>query len=349
MAEAGIQRAIAELQTQNAGRALKTDPWAVLGAHGDTAFAVGSDSFRLEILDESAKVNVNTADQPLLAHLPLSSDQVDALLDWREKATSPRPTGAKDEFYNVLAKPYNTKLQPLGSFDELMQIRGFTPDLLYKASTSPSLEQLVTIDSTSGDLDPEGHQKIDVRSANASQFQGIGVSAQVVGALMQSQGGFQKMGDVLKVQGMDQASAKAILNFCQLGTNPQSPGLININTASAGVLGTVPGLETDVVNAIQDRQSSGFSGLGDLVDVPGLELSNLAAVIDRLCISSRSFQARVIGSAGGIDVALQAILTLGDKGEVNIVRIQPCPFPNPAQNWNWSQEASDRVVIGGLW
>lgn len=350
MAESGIQRAAAELQSQNLGRATKSDAWSTLGNQGGTAYAVGSDSFRIQVLDAGSRVNIQTADHDTLVRLPLSADQVDALMDWREKGQTARPAGAKDDYYNSLSKPYNAKLLPFGSVDELLQVKGFTPKLLFQAGDHAALSDLVTVDSASADLNPDGKPLLDIRSATMDQLQQIGVTSQAIGGILQGQGGVSKLGDVLLLQGMDLASAKAILSNCQVGQTPLLVGLININTASADVIAAVPGIESDMASAIVDRQSNGgFLGLGELVDVPGMDLPTLAKVVDHFCTGSRAWEVRVIGTAAGIDVAMTAALTLDDKGGVTIVREQPSPFANSAKQWNWPETASEREVVGGIW
>ena len=67
MAESGLMRALAELSTQTADvPATMQDAWAVLGQFGQERFVVGDDSFRVEIMDANAFVNLNTASQDQL-------------------------------------------------------------------------------------------------------------------------------------------------------------------------------------------------------------------------------------------------------------------------------------------
>jgi general secretion pathway protein K len=347
-AEAGIQRAIAELQLQTKGPITQNDSWFTLGNTGASAFGVGNDSFRVQIVDAASLVNLNIADHDTLAKLPLSSDQVDCLLDWRDKSTTARPAGAKDDYYNGLRKPYNAKLQALSSLDELLQVKGFTPSTLYSGG-SAALAALATIDSASHDLDPQGNQKLDITTATVAQLGALGVTPQLANTITQNAGSMKKYSDVLGIQGMDQASAKLILNNCQIGTAKQTAGLININTASAAVLAAVPGIDADIASSIVNMQSSGFKGIGDLVDIPGLSLAALSKVIDKFAVTSLSFEVRSLGTAAGMDVALDAIVTTTGDGNFTVERVQPVTSKNPASMWGWPQNAADRSTLVGVW
>jgi type II secretory pathway component PulK len=348
MAEAGIQRAISEILNRSKGPTTLNQSWATLGQAGATEIKVGADSFRLQVMDAGSCINLNTADQATLSKLPMTPDQVASLMDWREKTATPRSGGAKDSYYNGLIKPYNTKLQPFGSIDELLQVKGFTPSTVYGGGKS-SLDAAVTIDSSSNDLDPDGNQKVDIALATVTQLIGLGVSPQSASAVIQSQGSFSTMGAVLKVQGLDQSSAKIILNYFQVQPGKPVAGLINVNTASQSVLSALPGMESDIVSAILSRQSNGFEGLGDLVDVPGLGLTTLAAVIDKFSTSSLAFEVRSLGSAAGLTAGLEAAITVDSKGNVTVLREQPAPFKNPSDQWGWPERATDQIALVGAW
>ena len=131
----GLQRALAEFGTQDANIATLQDAWAVLSTLGQERFVVGRDDFRLEIVDGSAFLNLNTINEDQLRNMPMTTEQIDSILDWRSANQDPRPEGAKDEFYNNLAEPYNTKLGNFDSVDELLLVRGFTPAALYEVQT----------------------------------------------------------------------------------------------------------------------------------------------------------------------------------------------------------------------
>jgi general secretion pathway protein K len=160
-ARAGVQRALAELSGFNVNLLQpQSDDWAALGDQGNMDFRMGRSSFRLQVVDAGAYVNMNVAPEAQLQNLGLTDEQVDALLDWREAGNAPRPLGAKDEYYNLLPEPYNAKLARLDTLDELLLVKGFTASTLLDPPTNttsaplvagglalPALVDLATVDS----------------------------------------------------------------------------------------------------------------------------------------------------------------------------------------------------------
>lgn len=101
-------------------------------------------AIRYGLENESAKLNVNSlilADQyvenggrHLLMGLPgMTEDIADAIMDWLDADDEPREFGAEIEYYSGLSPPYATKNGPLETIEELLLVRGVTPDLLFGA------------------------------------------------------------------------------------------------------------------------------------------------------------------------------------------------------------------------
>jgi hypothetical protein len=90
--------------------------------------------------NESAKLNVNTllaegaedqAAARLLALPGMTVDTADAILDWIDKDDQPRANGAEADYYAGLDPGYTPRNAPLADVDELLLVRGVTPELLY--------------------------------------------------------------------------------------------------------------------------------------------------------------------------------------------------------------------------
>lgn len=340
MVDAGFQKAISVLQKVDLSKATLTDDWATLGDRGNERFLVGRDSFRIQILDAGARVNANVAEEPQLKKLSLSDEQVDSLLDWREDKQTPRPQGAKDEFYGLLPHPYATRLKPLESVDELLQIKGFT------LTETTALRDVLTVDSASADRNVAGSKKMDINSADRDRLMEIGVPQGLADAILQAKGGgFRKMQDVLQVQNMTPDAARTLADNTQIGDDAQRAGLINLNTATQATLATVPDLTEEQAKAILDHQRSGFGSIGEMLSLPGMALVAFARLVDRFCVGSRAFIVRVIGTAATRKEAAEAILTLDDNGEATIKRIQPVPYPFARDGWNWPEEAQRTTDI----
>ncbi len=90
------------------------------------------------LIDECAKVNVNIAPPPLLAKLPFTggdeaSTVSDSIFDWRSPVRSASPDGAESDFYSSLKPPYQCKNGPLETTEELLLVKGVTPQVMYGA------------------------------------------------------------------------------------------------------------------------------------------------------------------------------------------------------------------------
>lgn len=96
---------------------------------------------RSALIDEGGKLNVNALiaqDKSgkvlynALLKLPdMTTDIADAIVDWVDADDNPRPTGAESTYYQALANPYKCKNGPLNSIDELLLVKGVTPQMLY--------------------------------------------------------------------------------------------------------------------------------------------------------------------------------------------------------------------------
>jgi hypothetical protein len=109
--------------------------------------ALSAQPYRFGVADENSKINLNSlflwskaANDPtcqigynMLMQLPnMTSDIANSILDWLDgSSTSPRPGGAKDETYMGMSPPYHCKNGPLDSLEEMLLIKGVTPQLLY--------------------------------------------------------------------------------------------------------------------------------------------------------------------------------------------------------------------------
>jgi DNA uptake protein ComE-like DNA-binding protein len=93
------------------------------------------------VVDEAGKLNINTliqldpAGQVLydaLMLLPnMTSELADAIVDWVDGDDDSRDSGAESDYYLGLGQPYRAKNGPLNSLDELLLVRGVTPQVLF--------------------------------------------------------------------------------------------------------------------------------------------------------------------------------------------------------------------------
>lgn len=360
-ADAGIQRALAQIQTITAGSASTTqDEWATLGTNGDDLFEVGNAAFRLQIVDAARFVNLNSAPETQLQRMPFTQEQIDSLLDWREPGNTPRPEGGKDEYYNNLPNPYNTKLRRLDSFDELLSIKGFSAGRLYEPQTDvvstatqvtgpsdqqPTLAELSTVDSFSPNLAPNGQAKLNVNAGGttAAALQQRGLSAVIANQIVAGRP-YTGIGRVLNLVGNDRDAQRIVLDELTTSAAPRIEGKINLNTASESVLNTVPNLPPDVVSSIVSRQEQGFTRLSDLLDIPGLSGATLTDTIDLFEVSSQTFLVRAMGVAGDTFVSREAVVEF-TNGTARVLRVVDPPFADMRSRWGWATETTNEITL----
>jgi general secretion pathway protein K len=103
------------------------------------AIPFGEGHFKVERENESGKVNLNKAGQPLLKMMLNNFEMddtgkniiVDSIMDWRDQDNFHRANGAENEYYLALPEPYKCKNGDFTSIEELLLVRGITPEIFY--------------------------------------------------------------------------------------------------------------------------------------------------------------------------------------------------------------------------
>ncbi len=101
----------------------------------------GGHEQRFGVIDEGGKLNINSfiaLDQTgellynALLQIPnMTEDIAAAIVDWVDADDETRAGGAESSDYLSLSSPYKAKNGPLNTLDELLLVKGVTPDLLY--------------------------------------------------------------------------------------------------------------------------------------------------------------------------------------------------------------------------
>jgi len=150
IAQGGVQRAIAELilkhdpRVQQLKKTIKTEEgtpemteWVSDGRPNVLQFERGE--CELRIMSEAGKININTISETtlrkLIGNLGLEAEKrdvvVDSILDWRDPDDLVRINGAENDYYQSLKEPYRCKNANLDSIEELLLVKGVTPELFY--------------------------------------------------------------------------------------------------------------------------------------------------------------------------------------------------------------------------
>jgi len=131
-ADAGVNRAIIEAYRNDP---TATDAWKRDGVPHDWTF--DGAKVRIEMRDESGKIDVNSASEPLLRGLLLSiglqddeaSSLLDAILDWRDADSLKRPNGAEETEYRAAGLSYRPGNAPFQALEELQLVLGMRPEI----------------------------------------------------------------------------------------------------------------------------------------------------------------------------------------------------------------------------
>lgn len=160
---------------------------------------------RFGLIDESTRLNLNvlpkldeaqpgSGAQLLLALPDMTEDVADAILDWIDTDDEAREQGAESSYYTGQNPPYMCKNGPLSSVEELLLVRGVTPELLFgndvnrngildpeeqvdpvSLSDDPDMQlgwaNFLTIFSQEANLNREGLQRININEEDLEQLE----------------------------------------------------------------------------------------------------------------------------------------------------------------------------------
>ncbi|MGI4791548.1 MAG: helix-hairpin-helix domain-containing protein [Janthinobacterium lividum] len=358
--DAAVARALGVVQNTSPSVVTLNDDWAQLGDNGNEKFNLGDATFRVQIIDAGALVNVNSAPAEQLQRLPLTQEQVHCLLDWREPKTQARPDGAKDDYYHALPTPYNAELGPLATEDELLLVKSWTGQTLYQVPQSASSDQLLTdsegnslplaslltVDSGTGNTRASDAQRINLGQpgADPTALTQAGISPDIA-MQIEAQAPFTSFTTLLVLPIIQPQTAGALLDTVTFTTSTRVEGKINLNTASQAVLRTLPAVTPSLASAIVNHQSSGFRKLSELTTLPKMTPPLLAQIADSVTVGSDTWIVRAYGQSGGVGTAVEAVIGLRD-GRAQIItwtRLSTTGLPGW---WGWETQTSSAADAG---
>ena len=141
LAMAGFQRGLYEFLNQQAGAGRRPQDQkkedVLDGSWRDDNLGAGV--FRFRLIDESGKVNINRVNEDRLRRVfsnlgvdaNLRDILVDSIMDWRDPDDLHRTNGAEKEYYLALSPSYSPKNGAFDSVEDLLWLRGVTPELFY--------------------------------------------------------------------------------------------------------------------------------------------------------------------------------------------------------------------------
>lgn len=150
IAEAGVYRAAAEIMNADRNVAPDSTFYDALGERWHTNpaayenVALGRGHYWAAVTDEESKIPLNGRPTPqydailrrLLSNSGVTDEKlvstiVDSIQDWRDTDNLHRLHGAEDDYYLSRPTPYRAKNGDFESIEELLLIKGMTPEILY--------------------------------------------------------------------------------------------------------------------------------------------------------------------------------------------------------------------------
>jgi DNA uptake protein ComE-like DNA-binding protein len=129
---------------------------------------------------------------------------------------------------------------------------------------------------------------------------------------------FTTIGDLMKVSGFTPQVMAGLIDKVAVNNNPYRNNVVDINTAPAEVLATVPGMDMTLLNAILQYRSTGqaFQTLADLFTLPGITAAELQNTVGHLTAKCSTYRIRVLVRMRGSQqvYAVQALAELTPNG-----------------------------------
>jgi general secretion pathway protein K len=129
--------------------------------------------------DEERKININKADQVVLTTLlgEANAEVAASIMNWRGSARAPGG-GAWDDDYESLSPPYKCKHADFSCIEELMLVKGMTPELF------GSIKDYVTVYGKDG--------KVNINTATRKVMLACGLGETLVNSIMDVRNGEDK-------------------------------------------------------------------------------------------------------------------------------------------------------------
>ena len=321
-AKAGFERSVVMLRGDETSYDSLGENWAegLEEQIGDGTESGNVLTYRVKITDEGTKVNINTADANMIQGLL-------TLMGYEDVEITEQPLAQAIE----QGRPYRT-------VRDLARVEGMTPALLYGQQVAgdsntvggagsdigtdatgtqqniPGLVNLVTVHSIDKNTDASGNPRVNINNADGQQLTQIqGNNNQPVfsqgekDALVQ-QREFGSIGDLIDATAVTEQVFNNIQDRISVESDAEDEDMVNINTADAGRLQTLDGIDEGIANRIIDhRNSQGtFQNVDQLKEVKLITEDEFSSIVDRITTKD---EATVSGSIN-INTAGQEILQL---------------------------------------
>ena len=200
----------------------------MLGRSGETVTLTDP---HFGVIDECAKININTAPFEVLELLPtITPEFAAAIVDWRDEDDDVTENGAEALMYSLQSLPYGCKNAPFETVEELRLVYGATVEMLYGEDTNQN-----------GVLDPNENDGMQTPPLdNQDGILNFGILEHVtIYSKMLAEEESEDMDSSNNSE--DQAGNRNSQQ--QRGGEEEVPFQVNVTTASAIVLACLPGMD----------------------------------------------------------------------------------------------------------
>ncbi|MGD1074850.1 MAG: type II secretion system protein GspK [Thermodesulfovibrionales bacterium] len=202
LAEAGLERGIMEVfyrLVNNNPSVIPEEGHEVWKVNGKTyTDTTGDGSYKVRVTDDSGKVDINALTdvnsgilRNLLKNAVGVQDEdtvntiVDSILDWKDSSAkglgAHRLNGAGDDYYKSLPNPYEAKHANFDTLEELVLVKGVTPEILFGDREKKGLIEFLAIKPNSR----PGVLLINVNSAPEEVLEAIpGMTPELAAAIL---------------------------------------------------------------------------------------------------------------------------------------------------------------------
>jgi len=289
-AQSGVQYCRTVLASDDASADSTAEDWAQVQQE-PLQLDIPGFTVTAQIEDESARLNINTANKDMLMALPGMTDEAsDSILDWRDADDDPRPAGAESDYYLSLPSPYEAANANFETVAQLRLVQGVDKELFEGdgSETSPGLRNLVTVRSGERNVDRRGRPRLNINTASNEQLASIFTSGEIAAIVRQRP--YTSLGQALAITGVPWSKMAHALDRINVDPRALIEGTVNLNTAGETVLEAI-GLPSEVAQALIERRSDApLETKGDLADIAGMNQEVMRAVADRIATKSSIFR-----------------------------------------------------------
>jgi len=334
IAQGALQYVLANVEEANGDPTTLTDLPCQQVQVGDGYFwlleprPTDGQTYSFGIEDEASKLNLNTGTVDMLSLLPdMTAELAASIVDWRTADTTVSTNGAKDAYYLSLPEPYHCKNAPLETLEEVLLIKGGSPDLLYAGDTNRNgiidpgengqlnglmngsldfgFAEYATVCSSEPNTTAEGQPRVNVNNQNMQALSTVLTNAlgsgRALAIMARARRGrpFRNVLDFGRRTGMTTNELALVADELTTVSQRTLTGLVNVNTAPREVLLCLPGIDEGNVDALLAARSGETGDFSSIAWVAGvLSMSGATQVGSYITVRSYQYSADIVSISG---------------------------------------------------